>query len=59
MLCAIEAVLVGLEPHLGECGDIWMVVEPSKDVEVYRKAMLSHGKKRYRFSTIRSIHDMT
>lgn len=39
--CVIEVILAGREPNLGgNNGDIWMVVEPPMDVDVYRKAIL-------------------
>lgn len=45
--CVIEVILVGRELNLGKHGDISMVVEPSMDVDVDRKAILSE---RYRLS---------
>ena len=42
--CVIEVILVARELNLGKHGYILMVVEPSMDVDVDRKAILS-GKK--------------
>lgn len=38
--CVIEVILVSREPIPGKHGDIWMVVEPSMDVDVYQKAII-------------------